>query len=280
MPQRVTGKVAFITGAARGQGRSHAISLAREGADIIAFDLCADVASVPYGMATVKDLDETVAHVRALGRRIVPFVGDVRELGSVEKAAQQGFEELGRIDIVCANAGIATNMSAGSLAMDSQMWQEMIDINLTGVWHTCKAAVPFVQRGGRGGSIVLTTSFVAHKPMANIGHYVAAKAGVLAFAKSLAKELAGDFIRVNCISPSNVETPMIMNESVFRLFLGDRGESSTVEDFAAASQATNALPIPWVQPEDISNAVLFFASEESRYVTGAVLAVDAGASIT
>jgi SDR family mycofactocin-dependent oxidoreductase len=272
----VEGKVAFVTGAARGQGRSHAIRLAQEGADIIAVDLAGQIDSVPYPMATPDDLAETVKEVEALDRRIIATQADIRDFGALKTAVEEGVAQLGRLDIVAANAGIASFGPAVDLT--DQTWQDMIDVNLTGVWHTVKAAVPSIRAGGRGGSIILTSSAAGLKAYANASHYVSAKHGVVGLMRTLALELAPDMIRVNSLHPTQVNTPMVMNEDTFRLF--DPGaEHPTVESFRPISQAMNALPIPWVEPVDISNALLWLASDEARYVTGVTLPVDAGAVI-
>ena len=272
MTGRVEGKVAFITGAARGQGRSHAIRLAEEGADIIAVDLCDQVGSVPYPMATPQDLADTVKEVEALDRRIVATQADVRDYGALKAAVDDGVAQLGHLDIVSANAGI---FSFGTLEeLDETHWQDMIDVNLSGVWHAAKAAIPHLRAAG-GGSMILTSSAAGLEAIPNIGHYVSAKHGVVGLMRTLALELAPYSIRVNSIHPTQVDTPMIQNEPTWRLFRPDL-EHPTKEDFAPASQAVNALPIPWVEPVDISNAVLWLASDESRYVTGITLPVDAG----
>jgi SDR family mycofactocin-dependent oxidoreductase len=276
MTGRVEGKVAFITGAARGQGRSHAIRLAQEGADIIAVDICAQVDSVPYPMARPDDLAQTVKEVEALDRRIVAVQADVRDFGALKAALDKGVAQLGRLDIVSANAGIASYGPAGELA--EQTWRDMIDINLTGDWHAAKAAIPHLIAGGRGGSIIITSSDAGLKAYQNAAHYVAAKHGVVGLMRTLALELAPHMIRVNSLHPTQVNTDMAMNEPTFRLFMPDT-ENPTVEDFRPVSQALNALPIPWVEPVDISNALLFLASDEARYITGVTLPVDAGAAI-
>jgi SDR family mycofactocin-dependent oxidoreductase len=271
---RVEGKVAFITGAARGQGRSHAIRLAQEGADIIAVDICDDVRNVPYHGPTEADLADTVKEVEALDRRIVATKVDVRDYAALKKAVDEGVAQLGRLDIVSANAGISS--APHSMAdLEEQVWQDMIDINLTGVWHTAKAAIPQLIAGGRGGSIVLTSSAAGLMAYPGVGHYVSAKHGVVGLMRTLALELAPHLIRVNSIHPTQVDTEMIMNESTYKLFRPDV-EHPTREDFEPASQAMNALPIPWVEPVDISNALLFLASDEARYITGVALPVDAG----
>ena len=274
---RVEGKVAFVTGAARGQGRSHAIRLAEEGADIIAVDLCQQIDTVPYPMSTSDDLAETVKEVEALDRRIVASEVDVRDGAALRAAVDEGVAQLGRLDIVAANAGIAST-AEGTVGLSDQEWQDMIDVNLTGVWQTCKAAVPHLIQGGRGGSMILTSSAAGLMAYPNIGHYVAAKHGVVGLMKTLALELAPHSIRVNSLHPTQVNTPMIMNETIYRLFMPDQ-EHPTAEGFAPVSQEMNALPIPWVEPVDISNALVFLASDEARYITGVTLPVDAGAII-
>ncbi len=270
---RVTGKVAFITGAARGQGRSHAVRLAQEGADIIAVDLCEEVASVGYPLATAQDLDETARQVAALGRQVVAAQADVRDYQGLSKILEDAVAQLGRLDIVSANAGILSFGTADTL--EDASWQDMIDINLTGVWHTAKAAVPHLIAGGRGGSIVLTSSGVVLKGVQNCAHYVSAKHGVVGLMRTMARELAPHLIRVNSLHPGNVDTAMLRNQVTLRLFRPDL-ESPTAEDAIDVFQATNAMPVPWVESVDISNALLFLASDEARYITGVSLPVDAG----
>jgi (+)-trans-carveol dehydrogenase len=276
MPGRLQNKVAFITGAARGQGRSHAIRLAQEGADIIAVDICDQVDSVPYDLARPEDLAETVSQVEALDRRIVATQADVRDLGALTKAVDDGVAELGRLDIVSANAGI---VSYGTLDdITEQTWQDMIDINLTGVWRTVRASLPHIRAGGRGGSIILTSSTAGLIAYPGIGHYTAAKHGVVGLMRTLALELAPEMIRVNSVHPTSVNTDMVNNEATYKLFVPGV-ENPTTEQFAEVSTQMQALPIPWVEPVDISNAVLFLASDEGRYITGVALPVDAGVII-
>lgn len=276
MTGRVEGKVAFVTGAARGQGRSHAVRLAQEGADIVAVDICAQVDTVTsYQMATADDLKETVAQVEALDRRIIATQADVRDFAHLSSVLDEGVAELGRLDIVCANAGI---YSTGRMVdLPEETWQDMIDINLTGVWHTCKAAVPHLVAAG-GGSMILTSSAVGLKASQNVGHYGAAKHGVVGLMRTLALELAGDMIRVNSVHPTGVDTPMIMNDSLYRQMVPGAAHP-TREDVIPVMASMNALPIPWVEPLDISNAVLFLASDEARYITGVTFPVDAGLTI-
>jgi SDR family mycofactocin-dependent oxidoreductase len=275
-PGRVEGKVAFITGAARGQGRAHAVRLAEEGADIIAVDICGQIATVPAAMATRDDLDETVSLVKALDRRIVAAEADVRDYAQLAGVLKDGVAELGRLDIVCANAGI---YSIGQLAdLTEEAWQDTIDVNLTGEWHTCKAAIPHLLAGGQGGSMILISSSIGLRAIANLGHYGSAKHGVVGLMRTLALELAPHSIRVNSIHPGCVDTLMIQNPSMYSLLMPDV-EAPTREQVAAVYQSLNALPVPWAEPRDISNAVLFLASDEARYVTGVALPVDAGVII-
>jgi SDR family mycofactocin-dependent oxidoreductase len=279
MTGRVEGKVAFITGAARGQGRSHAIRLAEEGADIIAVDIAEDIDSVRrfYPGATEADLAETVKEVEALDRRIVAAKVDVRDYAALKKALDEGVAELGHVDIVSANAGIFIFGDQTHLVSERD-WQDVIDINLTGVWHTAKAVIPHLIAGGRGGSIVLTSSTAGLKGTLNVGPYTASKHAVVGLMRTLALELAPHSIRVNSVHPTGVATNMILNEATFRLFMPDT-EHPTQEQAAEVFATTNALPVPWVEPVDISNAVLFLASDEARYITGVTLPVDAGYTV-
>ena len=271
---RVEGKVAFITGAARGQGRAHAIRLAEEGADIIALDLCQDVGTVPYPGASGADLQETVKAVEALDRRIVAQQADVRDLGAVRRVVEEGLSQFGHIDVICANAGIGS--FAPALELTEEQWQDVVDVNLTGVWKTVRAAAPAMVERGKGGSIVLTSSAAGLMAYPNLAHYTAAKHGVVGLMRVLAVELAPHMIRVNSVHPTTVATPMIQNPASFGLFTGR--EDISGEEAEEAFKPLNALPIPWVEAVDVSNAVLFLASDESRYVTGTTMAIDAGAT--
>ena len=277
MAGRVEGKVAFITGAARGQGRSHAIRLAEEGADIIAIDSCEPQPNSPVVGATEEDLAETVRKVEALDRRIVARKADVRSQAQLDAAVAEGIAQFGRLDIVAANAGIAMLPAAAQDTTD-EAFVDMLDVNLTGVWRTAKAAIPHMIAAGNGGCIVLTSSAAGLQAYSHLSAYVSAKHGVVGLMRTLALELAPHMIRVNSIHPTQVNTPMIMNDMIMRLFRPDV-ENPTIDDFAVASQATNALPIPWVESVDISNALLFLASDEARYITGVTLPVDAGSVI-
>ncbi|HEX4982100.1 MAG TPA: mycofactocin-coupled SDR family oxidoreductase [Ilumatobacteraceae bacterium] len=270
---RVEGKVALITGAARGQGRSHAIRLAEEGADIIAVDLCAPIETAHYELATADDLAETVEHVKALDRRIIAAEADVRDTAALRAVVEQAVADLGRLDIVVANAGIFSFGPA--LELTDEAWQDVIDVNLTGAWRTCVASAPSMIAAGNGGSIILTSSAAGLMPFRNTAHYVASKFGVIGLMKCLALELADHMIRVNSVNPTTVETPMVINDPTIKLFLPE-SDRPTREEFAAVMQESHALPVPWVESRDVSNAVLYLASDEARYVTGVALPVDAG----
>jgi (+)-trans-carveol dehydrogenase len=277
MAGRAEGKVAFITGAARGQGRSHAVRLAADGADIIAVDICHDVEGA-LPMATPDDLAETVKLVEALDRRIVAAQADVRDFDALKAAVDEGVAQLGRLDIIVANAGIAS-IGGPVQSMDAANWKHTIDINLTGLWHTARAGIPHLLAGGRGGSIVLTSSVGGMHAMPNMSHYVSAKHGVVGLMRSLAVELGQHGIRVNSVHPTNVNTPMFMNEGTFKLFRPDLENPGPDDVAAIAAQFMHVLPVGWVEPEDVSNAIAFLVSDEARYITGVTLPVDAGALI-
>ncbi|GAB6898132.1 mycofactocin-coupled SDR family oxidoreductase [Kineosporia succinea] len=276
MTGRVEGKVALITGAARGQGRSHAIRLAQEGADIIALDIAESIPSVDrfYPGATEEDLAETVRQVEALDRRIFSAKVDVRDYDALKAATDAGIAEFGRLDIVSANAGIFLHSDKTHEVSDSD-WNDVLDINLKGVWHTTKAVTPFLIEQNQGGSIIITSSSAGLKGTPNVAPYTASKHAVLGLARTLSNELAEYSIRVNTIHPTGVATPMILNETTFKLFLPHL-EHPTQEQAAEVFRTTNSLPVPWVEAIDISNALLFLASDEARYVTGTELKVDAG----
>jgi (+)-trans-carveol dehydrogenase len=270
---RVEGKVAFITGAARGQGRAHALRLAEEGADIVAVDLCAQVDGVNYPMSTPDDLAETARMVEELDHRIVTQQADVRDLGQLEAAVQTALSEFGKIDIAIANAGILSSAPAWELSV--QAWHDMIDINLTGAWKTARAVIPPMIERNQGGAIVLTSSNAGLIAFPNLAHYTAAKHGVTGLMKTLAVELAPYMIRVNSVHPTTVDTPMVDNPASYELLMGGM-VGATRADAEETMKALNALPIPWVDPIDVANAVLYLVSDEARYVTGVPLQVDAG----
>jgi SDR family mycofactocin-dependent oxidoreductase len=277
MAGRVQGKVALITGAARGQGRAHAVRLAQEGADIVAIDIAGPLPSVAYDSPTPEDLAETARLVEKLDRRIVTAQVDVRDTEKLKTVVDDAVGELGRLDIVVANAGIGSS-GAPIAHMDEKVWQETIDVNQTGVWLTAKVAIPHLIAGGRGGSIVLTSSVGGLRAHPNIGHYVAAKHAVVGIMRTLAVELGEHGIRVNSIHPTQVATPLLLNDWTYKMFRPDL-ENPTEEDFAPLSQMAHVLPIPWVEAVDISNAILFLSSDEGRYITGVTLPVDAGAML-
>lgn len=277
MSGRVAGKVAFVTGAARGQGRSHAVRLAEEGANIIAVDICAPIDGIDfYPPATENDLELTAKSVQDAGRRVVDRRADVRDFQALEAVLQEGVEEFGRLDIVCANAGVIE--FAPALDQSDASWHANIGVNLTGVWYTCKAALPHILAGGRGGSMILTSSTAGSKGNPNTLSYNASKHGVVGIMKTLANEFGQQGIRCNTIHPTAVDTPMIQNEKTYRLFEPDNPHP-TRESAEPRFQSTNVLPVPWIQPGDVSDAVVWLASDESKYVTGATLPIDAGFGI-
>ena len=261
------GKVVFVTGAARGQGRAHAVKLASEGADIIAVDLCDQIASVPYPMATPGDLAATVKLVEDTGAHIVARQGDVRDRASLNTALQAGLDELGRLDVVIANAGIAP--MAGQDA-----WRDVIDVNLTGVYYTVDIAMKPIIKQGTGGAIVLTSSVAGlvglASPAAGSLGYAAAKHGIVGLMRVYANLLAPHSIRVNSIHPAGVSTPMIDNEFTRKWLEG------MADEVKGRPNMGNALPVQTLEPEDIANAVPWLVSDAARYVTGVALPVDAG----
>jgi (+)-trans-carveol dehydrogenase len=274
MAGRVEGKVAFVTGAARGQGRSHAVRLAQEGADIIAVDICRGFADSTAPASTPEDLAETADMIKNLDRRVVTEIVDVREYDALKAALDNGVEQLGRLDIIVANAGIGTT-GVKLHKMREDIWDETIDVNLGGVWKTVKAGVPHLLAGGRGGSVIITSSVGGTKAYPHVGHYIAAKHGVVGLMRTFAVELGAQNIRVNTVHPTHVNTPLLMNKPTYKLFRPDL-ENPGPDDLAPICQSFHFLPIPWVEPVDISNAVLFLASDEARYITGVTLPVDAG----
>jgi SDR family mycofactocin-dependent oxidoreductase len=267
MGGRVEGKVAFITGAGRGQGRSHAVRLAEEGADIIAVDICRDYETTLYPMSSEADLAETVRLVEALDRRIIATTTDVRDATALSAAVEAGVGELGRLDIVCANAGICTVQTWDEVT--PQIWSDTLDTNLTGVWNTIVAGTPHLIAAG-GGSIICISSNAGIKGMPFLTPYVATKFAVVGMTKSMANELAHHRIRVNTVHPTGVETPMLAGLGGMDKILSRDPELSPI--------FMNTLPVEHVQPRDISNAVLFLASDESLYVTGLEFKVDAGST--
>jgi SDR family mycofactocin-dependent oxidoreductase len=266
----LTNKVAVVTGAARGQGRSHAVALANEGADIIAIDIAADIESIPYPLASKEDLDETARLVRDTGRRIASFVADVRHLDQVQASIRSGIAELGDIDIVVANAGV---MASGIRDVDNeQIYRDIVETNLFGVWNTLVATVPSIIRQGQGGSMILINSTQGLVGRGGDGSaamfaYASSKHGLVGLMRSAAHAYAAHSIRVNTVHPTGVATPMIVNDHAARVF---------AENPDAFKLAANLLPVQVLESEDVTNAVIWLASDKARYLTGVALPVDAG----
>ncbi|WP_395308767.1 mycofactocin-coupled SDR family oxidoreductase [Mycobacterium sp. AMU20-3851] len=266
------GRVAFITGVARGQGRSHALRLASEGADIIGVDICADIDANGYPMASPEELDETVALVEAAGGRMVGSVADVRDFGALKSALDSGVEHFGRLDIVLANAGIApTAFREVSIEEDLEMWSAVIDVNLVGSFHTAKAAIPHLIAGGRGGAIVFTSSTAGLKGFGGaqgggLG-YAASKHGIVGLMRTLSNALAPHSIRVNTVHPTAVNTMMATNPAM----------TAFLEAYPdGGPHLQNPMPVSLLEPEDISFAVSYLVSDQAKYVTGVTFPVDAG----
>ena len=276
MAQQFDGKVAFITGAARGQGRSHAVRLAEEGADIIAFDLCEQLDSVAYPMATREDLDETVNLVEKTGRRIVAEQGDVRDFERLKAAVANGVAELGRLDFVLANAGIFP--AAGEQRLDMAAFVDAVDVMLKGVYFTIEAALPAMLRHGDGGAIVITSSAAGFKSVSTsydmMSHgaagYTAAKHGVIGVMRHYATSLAEKNIRVNSVHPGGVATPMIINEAM-GLLVADQPE------FGEAQRPKLSMPL--MEPEVVTDLVVYLCGTSGRYLTGATLPLDGGLTL-
>ena len=266
------GKVAFITGVARGQGRSHAVRLAADGANIIGVDICADIESNGYPMASRAELDETVELVEAKGGKMIAAVADVRDFHGLKAALDSGVEQFGRLDIVCANAGIAT-MSFRELTIDEelQQWNDVLNVNLVGAFHTARAAIPHLIAGGRGGSIVFTSSTAGLRGFGGVQGgglgYAASKHGVVGLMRTLANALAPDSIRVNTVHPTAVRTMMAVNPAMVA-FLENYPDGGP--------HLQNPMPVDMLEPEDISAAISYLVSDEARFVTGVTFPVDAG----
>ncbi|MEW6636942.1 MAG: mycofactocin-coupled SDR family oxidoreductase [Actinomycetota bacterium] len=269
---RLDGKVALITGGARGQGRSHALAFAREGAHIVVCDVAEQLSTAPYPLATKEDLAQTKRLVEELGRRCLAFRADVRDGARIKEVVEESISAFGRVDVLVANAGIESFGKAWELT--DEQWDEMISVNLTGVWKSCRAVIPhMIER--REGVILITSSVAGLKGLANQAHYCAAKHGVVGLMRSLAIELAPHGIRVNTVHPGSVDTPIIKNQATYTLF-GGGDPNATLEQVTPAFRDLNLLNVPWVQPQDVSKAMLWLASDEARYITGIALPVDAG----
>jgi SDR family mycofactocin-dependent oxidoreductase len=272
---RLAGKVALITGAARGIGRAQAVRFAQEGAEIIGIDLCGPVDTVVVPPSTHDDLAETAAQVRAVGGRMITAVADVRERELLRTAIDSGIREYGGLDIVCATAGITSRGLAAELPEET--WRTMLDVNLTGVFHTCQVTAPhLIARGG--GAMILVSSIAGLQGLVGVAHYTAAKHGVVGLMRSLANELATHRVRVNTVHPTNVDTPLIQNDAVRSAFRPDLDRPPTREEFAESARKMNMIDVPWVEPVDVANACLFLASDEARYITAVTLPVDAGST--
>ena len=275
MTGRLTNKIALITGAARGIGRAQAVRFAEEGAAIIAVDVCGPIDTVHVPSSTPDDLAETASLVERAGGRVVTEIVDVRDSEELRAAADRGAAELGGIDIVCATAGVTSRGNAVELS--EAAWRTMLDVNLTGVWNTCTASAPhLISRGA--GSMVLVSSIAGLRGLIGVAHYTAAKHGVVGLMRSLAHDLAPHGVRVNCVHPTNADTPLIQNDLVRSGFRPDLDRPPTRDEFAAAATRMNLLAVPWVQPVDVANASLFLASDEARYITAVSLPVDAGST--
>ncbi len=273
MGERLEGKVAFITGAARGQGRAHAVRMAEEGADIIAVDICRQIESNPYPLATPEDLNETERLVKATGRQIVARQADVRERSELRTAVDEGVRQLGRLDIVVANAGICPMNQADPDAMD---FVDATDVDLLGVMNAVAVTLPHLPDGA---SIVITGSTAAMMPNTVGGDpggagYGWAKNVLITYTEQMALHLSRRFIRVNCMHPTNVNTHLIQNDGIYRVFCPDI-ENPTREDAEPRFAHFQGMPIPYVEPVDIANLAVFLASDESRYITGQQIRVDA-----
>lgn len=267
MPGRLEGKVALITGAARGQGRAHAVRLAQEGADVIGVDVCGPLPHVAYPSATPEDLEESVRQVETLDRRMLSFTVDVRDLEGVRAAVDQGVTELGRLDVIVANAGICVPAPWDEIT--PEMFRDTIDINTVGAWNTVMSGAPHIVRAG-GGSIILTSSAAGLKVQPYMVPYTTSKFAVTGMAKAFAAELAKDGVRVNSVHPTGVNTPMGSEDMQARLGSAIEGNPRP------AAMFTNMLPVESTEPEDVAEAVLFLASDESRYVTAHGMAAEAG----
>jgi SDR family mycofactocin-dependent oxidoreductase len=280
---RVAGKVAFITGAGQGQGRAHAVRLAEEGADIIATDICRDIPAIRYGQATVEDLKETQGLVEKQGRRCVIYQADVRSLAELRAAATAGLDQLGHIDIVLANAGLIT-FHHSSLDIPEETYDLIVDTDLKGVWNTVQATAPSMIEARRGGSMIFTSSAAGIRGQMPFAHYVAAKFGVVGLMKAFSNEFARYRIRVNTVHPTAISSPgmgnsvnvderareILATEPMFVL-----GATNTLPDLDVDYEP-DAPPVAYLKEIEISNAILFLASDEARYITGITLPVDAG----
>jgi len=273
MMGRLDGKVALVTGAARGQGRAIAVRFAEEGAAVVAFDACTTYDHISYPLPEAADLDETARLVRDAGGRIETVLADVRDAEALESAVQLALEKFGTLTTVCANAGIGGERGK-MWDTNEDVWRTVLDVNLLGVWKTVRAAMPALIDAG-GGSVILNSSLAGIRGFRHTSAYVASKHGVVGMMRTLANE-AGEFnVRSNAILPGNTNTPLLNNESTWKLFRPDLTDP-TVEDVKGTMQSLALLPTPWVEVEDIANTALWLASDDTRFITGVTIPVDAG----
>jgi SDR family mycofactocin-dependent oxidoreductase len=264
---KLDGKVAVITGGGRGQGRSHAVRLAGEGADIVICDITEQVPSVPFATGQTGDMEQTVAEVEKLDRRCVAIEADVRSTADMQRLADTAMKEFGRIDFLLANAGILS-LSDNTWELTDEQWDDMIDINLTGVFKACRAVVPHIRAGGNGGSIIITSSIAGLRGVAGCTHYTAAKHGIVGLMKTLARELAPEMIRVNTLHPTGVDSPM-SNNDYFPQWLDEHEELGNAMRF-------NLMPVDSMPMADVSAVVAFLCSDDAKWITGSTVQVDAG----
>lgn len=275
--EKLAGKVALVTGAAQGMGRAHAVRLARAGADVVMLDICEQIPSVEYPLGTSAKLEETADLVREQGRTALAFEADVREPGAVDDVVAAARRELGHVDIAVANAGI--NNYGPTWELSEEQWGDVVGVNLTGVFRTLKAVGTALIEQGTGGAMVATSSGAVFRGYANTSHYTAAKYGVIALCRTFAQELAEHDVRVNAVCPTQVDTAMITGDpSLPGRFRPDL-ENPTFDDMVGPLTEMNAMPVRWVDPEDVANAVAWLVSDEARYVTGIAMPVDAGLAI-
>jgi len=275
VPRRFPGRVALVTGAAKGQGRSHAVRLAQEGADLLLVDVCAELPTTQYAQGTRDQLAETAAQVRALGRRAVTVEVDVRDGPGLRAAVEQGARELGGLHLVVANAGVIQLKPA--MEISDQDWADVLGVNLTGAWNTVRAALPALLAQG-AGSIVLTSSAAGLKGPPGMAHYAASKTGLVGLMRTLATELGPQGVRVNTVHPTTVDTDMVHWPEAYRAFRPDLAQPQRA-DVEPVFASLNVLPVPWIEAGDVSDAVLWLLSDDARYVTGAAVPVDAGTAL-
>jgi (+)-trans-carveol dehydrogenase len=277
MNGRFEGRTVVISGGARGQGRSHALRFAAEAANVVVFDVCAGIDTAPYALATVAELEETADAVREAGAKGFAEVADVRDADQVQRVFDRAVAEFGAVDVAVANAGI---LQAGARAweIDEAVFRTVLDVNVVGAWHVLKSGISAMRATGTRGSVVVTGSGASLKGLPNVGSYVASKHALVGLVRSAAKEAAPEGIRVNLVAPGNVRTPMFLNDTIKELYVPDL-PGATNDQLAERAAEGVPMRVPWVEPEDVSEAVLYLASDAARYVTGTVLPVDAGSGV-